>query len=458
MFKSVRQFLGRIKAGSPVIGALVNVVSPGEALWHSLDYGSYAAEGYGANPYVFAAIDYIAKSVAGVPWKITRVGGKQDVEADAQTHPLLDLLTHPNPRQGRTAFVRDLVGYLLLSGNCYLLRAGPTTGAPRELWLLRPDRTQIKAGTPTEPIAAYTYTVNGNRQEFAPEFVRHIRTFNPLDDYYGLPPAKPAARSIDQNNESRKWNVALLQNGARPSGALSADGSLSDEVRTRLREQFEEQRTGPRNAGKHLLLEGGLKWLEMSLSPADMHWLEGQKLSAREIAIVFSVPPELLGDSENKTYSNWQEARQAFYTETILPLLDVIRDELNSWLVPLFGGGIYLTYDADEIEALQENRQQVWSSAAQAYNAGILTKNEAREAMGYQRDTRPESDDFKPNPAPSFSFGSVGEGKGAVPQQIEAKAGIPQRVTASREDRMRHAVKSILDARYHDVIAAIGES
>lgn len=134
-----------------------------------------------------------------------------------------------------------------------------------------------------------------------------------------------------------------------------------------------------------MLLEGGLDWKEMGLSPADMHWLEGLKLSAREIAIAFGVPPELIGDSENKTYSNWSESRKAFYEETVLPLMDWLRDELNNWLVPKFGDDrIYVDYDRDEIEALQEDRAAVWERAIKAVEKGILTPNEARLMVGYE--------------------------------------------------------------------------
>jgi len=119
----------------------------------------------------------------------------------------------------------------------------------------------------------------------------------------------------------------------------------------------------------------------MSVSPKDMDWLEGMKLSAREIAIGFGVPPELIGDTANKTYSNYREARKAFYTETVLPLMDWFRDHLNAWLVRKFGDDLWLDYDRDEIEALQEDRQAVWE---RLIRADWLTINEKRRAVGYE--------------------------------------------------------------------------
>jgi len=211
-----------------------------------------------------------------------------------------------------------------------------------------------------------------------------LKLFNPLDDWYGMSPIEAAARSIDQNNESRAWNVALLQNSARPPGALVTQNELQPDQFERLKEQIREQYMGARNAGRPLLLEGGLDWKEIGLTPAEMHWLEGLKLSAREIAIAFGVPPELIGDNANKTYSNYKEARQAFYTETVLPLMDSIKGELNNWLIPKFGDKrIYIDYDRDEIEALQEDREAVWARALEAVKTGVITPNEARVMLGY---------------------------------------------------------------------------
>jgi HK97 family phage portal protein len=112
-----------------------------------------------------------------------------------------------------------------------------------------------------------------------------------------------------------------------------------------------------------------------------MDWLEGRKMSRVEICNVFQVPPELIGIQDQKTYSNYQEARKAFYTETVLPLMDRLCDDLNNWLVPVFGDNLILDYDKDEIEALQEDREKVWT---RVQNANWLTVNEKRSATGYE--------------------------------------------------------------------------
>jgi len=355
----------------------------GQPVWTTRNYANFAKEGYGSNVYVYACVRQIAMACAGIPWLVYRTANDGTVE-ELESHPLKELLNGPNPWQGGSEFFESVVGFLMLAGNSYIEAAGPENGPPRELYVLRPDRMKVIAGNSQQLIAGYQYTVGGITVNFKPEEILHLKLFNPLDDWYGMSPIEAAARSIDQNNESRAWNVALLQNSARPPGALITEHELQPDQFERLKEQINHEFTGAKNAGRPLLLEGGLDWKEIGLTPAEMHWLEGLKLSAREIAIAFGVPPELIGDNANKTYSNYKEARQAFYTETVLPLMDSIKGELNNWLIPKFGDKrIYIDYDRDEIEALQEDREAVWARALEAVKTGILTPNEARVMLGY---------------------------------------------------------------------------
>ena len=462
------------KKESATARAMLNLYNPGQAIWSGVDYQTLAREGYARNPYVYACVEYISRSVAGVPWKIKTVGGQQQ-ESSLDKHPLLDLISRPNPWQGRTAFIRELIGYLLLAGNSYIERVGPNDlrQPPRELYALRPDRTYVLPGTPASRIGGYEYTVNGITTKFTPEQILHLKCFNPTDDWYGLAPTQAGSRAIDKSNPSKAWNVSLLQNSARPSGALVTDSPLSDPLFKRLKRMIDEDYTGTGKAGKPLLLEGGLKWVEMSLTPAEMGWMASQKLSAREIAIVFCVPPELIGDSENKTYSNWQEARKAFYHETILPLLDFLRDQLNNWLTPLFGGNLYLDYESEEIEALQEDRTAVWTRAAAAYTAQVVTRNEARELMGLPPDATPESDDFRKPPAPvAPNAPNAGDGNpSAEPGMLDpSDADMSMQAAASgphehkghaktpREQRFASTMKSILSEVRKDVQGRIEAS
>ena len=133
----------------------------------------------------------------------------------------------------------------------------------------------------------------------------------PANDHYGLSPIEAAATAIDIHNTASRWNKALLDNSARPSGALvytSRDGNLTPEQYDRLKAELEQGFQGAAHAGRPLLLEGGLDWKSMSLSPKDMDFIEAKHVAAREIALALGVPPMLLGIPGDNTYSNYQEA------------------------------------------------------------------------------------------------------------------------------------------------------
>ncbi|BER92696.1 phage portal protein [Atrimonas thermophila] len=356
----------------------------GQPIWSPKNYASFAREGYCSNVYVYTCIRMIANACAGIDWYLYRRRGNEIQEVT--NHPFNALLQKVNPQQSWSEFIQSVVSYLMIAGNAYVEVISPRKGIVTELYVLRPDRVKILPGDSINPVRGYKYTVGGKEVTFSSEEILHLKFFNPYNDYYGLSPIEAIARVIDQNNESRAWNVALLQNSARPSGALVANNLLSEQEFERLREQIKELYSGSKNAGKPLLLEGGLDWKPMGYSPAEMEWLEGIKLTAREIAIAFGIPPQMLGDRESSTYSNYQEARKAFYTETVLPLLDWLRGEFNAFLPAKFSNseGLFLDYDRDDIEALQEDRGELWKNVIEAVKSGILSPNEARELLGYE--------------------------------------------------------------------------
>ena len=218
----------------------------------------------------------------------------------------------------------------------------------RELYALRPDRMRVVPGADGWP-EAYEYTAGGRTRALRRRARRRCRRscisrcFTPLDDHYGLAPLEAAAVAVDTHNAAATWNKALLDNAARPSGALvyaGPEGSvLSDSQFERLKHELEQTYQGAANAGRPLLLEGGLDWKAMSLSPKDMDFIEAKHAAAREIALAFGVPPMLLGIPGDNTYSNYQEANRAFWRSTVLPLVNRIGCALTQWLAPVFGAG-----------------------------------------------------------------------------------------------------------------------
>jgi HK97 family phage portal protein len=229
--------------------------------------------------------------------------------------------------------------------------------------------------------------VNGRTVRFAmsetPPPILHLALFHPTDDHYGFSPLEAAACALDVHNAAAAWNKSLLDNAARPSGALvysAAGGNLSEEQFSRLKAELEGNYQGTANAGRPLLLEGGLDWKSLSLSPRDMDFVQAKHAAARDIALAFGVPPMLLGIPGDNTYSNYQEANRALYRETVLPLARKIFDSLAAWLAPAFGEKLRLVPDLDQVIALASERDSLWSRVGSAV---FLSDDEKREAVGY---------------------------------------------------------------------------
>lgn len=371
-------------------GTQTYMQQPGKPVWSGRNYAKFAEEAYRRNVVAYRAITMIARGAASLPtllYTLKADGSRREMA----NHPLRKIIERPSPLTAWPNFLESLYTYRLISGNAYVLAVGPTGEAPLELHLLRPDRVSVIAGKNALPMG-YRYKVGERVTDYAVDpisgisRVLHIHEFHPTDDWYGLSPIEAAAYSIDQHNQAGAWNQALLQNGARPSGALVVKGAeggpqaLSEDQYYRIKQQIEEQFSGPENAGRPLLLEGGLDWREMSLSPKDMDFLETKHSAARDIALAFGVPPQLLGIPGDNTYSNLAEARMALWEQTILPLATSTLEAISHWLSPMFGGRFQLTFDEDAVSALAPKRDLLWERIK---DASFLSDEEKRAVVGY---------------------------------------------------------------------------
>jgi len=370
-------------------GSIISMQVAGRPVWTPRNYEDLSKESYEKNVVAFRAIKEIADCVGSVPFNLFRGEGEKQVEI--VTHPLLDLLDRPNPMQSRNQFMQAVTGHLLISGNGWIEKVAPRTRAPKELWTKRPDRMKVIPGKRGTPMAYQFSTGQGQsttwvvNQISGRSDILHIRTFHPTNDWYGMSAIEAAAFSVDQHNESGKWNMWRLQNDGRPSGAFVIDPKsatgLSDEEYQRLKAEIDNTISGPENAGRPMLLEGGADWKEMGLNAQEMDWMQGRFAAARDVAMAFGMPPQMLGIPGDNTHRNMEEARLWLWEQTIIPLLDFILSELNWWLTPLFGEGLTLAFDLDEVPALVSRRHVLWDKVT---NSDFLTVDEKREATGYE--------------------------------------------------------------------------
>lgn len=337
---------------------------------------------YKKNVIVYRCVNIIAESASHVPWLVSIRKGTKFIQQES--HICLDILKNPNKEESGADFFTRIIIDKLLYGNVYV--AISTKNKKPDLHLLCPENVRIVLESGVK--LGYEYH-NGRESNFfkinpitGQSNILHIKSYNPKDDLYGLSCLEAASLAIKLHDYSTEWNNALLKNGARPSGALivkDKDNYLTDEQYDRLKEQLYQKYTGSCNSGKPLLLEGGLDWKEMSISPKDMDFIESRNNASREIALAFGVPPHLLAISGDNTYSNMQEARLALWEETLIPLLDKISDALSMWFSQIFSEQILIDFDRDSISALTEKRQNLWGKIDQA---NFMTINEKRQLVG----------------------------------------------------------------------------
>ncbi|WP_294395374.1 phage portal protein [uncultured Sphingomonas sp.] len=335
-------------------------------------YDGQVRDAYLANPIAQRAVRIVAEGAAGVPVYATEEG--QDAAAALLRQPGL---------------VEAVAAQLLLHGNAFVQILGDADGLPAELFPLRPERVAVEPDARGWP-AAYLYRAGEAamrlpaRDGAGRPGVIHLRALNPVDDHYGVGSLGAAAGAVAVHNAAARWNKALLDNAARPSGALvydpgEAGAALSREQFERLKAEMEAGFAGAANAGRPMLLEGGLKWQAMSLTPADMDFVGLKAAAAREIALAFGVPPMLLGLPGDSTHANYSEANRALWRLTIVPLARKIVDGIGAGLAAWWPG-LTLAIDLDGVPALASDRAALWS---QVTAADFLSADEKRAMLGF---------------------------------------------------------------------------
>jgi HK97 family phage portal protein len=374
----------RTKAAAPASGAKADAPQalriPNWATPISSGAGDYAGQvraAFLANPVAARAIRTITESAGGAP-----------IISNPPGHPALALLRSCGFGASGPGLLETVAGHLLLHGNAYVDVACGADGLPAALFALRPERVSVEVDGDGWPVA-HVYRVGTALRRYpvtggdgAMPGLLHIRSFHPLDDQMGAGCLGAAAAAVAVHNSATQWNRALLDNAARPSGALMyqpGDGStLNPEQFARLKDEMEAAFAGAANAGRPMLLEGGLSWQALSLSPAEMDFAGMREAAARDIALALGVPPLLLGMKGDNTYANYREANVALWRLTLLPLLGRLLGALAAhldWWWP----GLGFSVDRDAVPALAEDRERLWASVTAA---DFLSDAEKRQLLG----------------------------------------------------------------------------
>ena len=366
--------------------------SPGGSgvIWPTRGYDNFANETYLKNVTAFRAIDEVAKSVASVPWQQFRQTDDDEGREIVTDIGISSLLKRPNPNESWQWLMLKTVAYLAMSGNAFVERVGPETGPNRglvkELYSLRPDRFKIIQDQ--GKIRGWQYDIGGRKTTWEVDpltghsDILQLKSFHPLDDWWGAAPTESAAREIDTSNAATEWNKSLLDNQGRPGMIYTIVGKkLGVDQFDELERYLRENHGGPMNVGKDLIIAGesGTGAQPYGWSPTDMDFGEGDVRLMRKIAMAYGVPPELLG-IESSTFNNRSEARLFFWENTVTWWLNYLKGELNNWLFDREKDKtLFIDYVLDGVPAFSEKRDKLWTRARES---DFLTINEKREMVG----------------------------------------------------------------------------
>lgn len=356
-------------------------------------YSQFAKETYLKNVTAFRSILEIGRSVASVPWCQFRWLDKEEKEREKVTDSILSkTLKRPNPKDSFAFLMLQTGSYLAMIGNSYFERVGPSTGPnknePSEMYVLRPDRFELKVNSTSGQLEKYIYTVDGRPAEWDVDPITgqadilHLKSFHPLDDWYGAAPTESAAIEIDTSNAAATWNMNLLQNQGRPGMIYTLIGSLGEQAFEQMEQYLRQEKAGVHNVGKDMIITGerGTKAEPYGWSPTDMDFGEGDLRMMRKIAMAYGVPPELLG-IQDATYANRAEARLFFWENTVFYYLNYIRSELNNWLFDRESNE-FVDYILDDVPAMALKRDKLWKRAE---TADFLSVDEKRELVGKEK-------------------------------------------------------------------------
>lgn len=410
MYSRARYALGRLTVGIlndtfTMIGALLperkTAVGAAIQTWESGNPQQqrdfvyrYAHDGYAACEVMFAAVEELATSAAEPRLVAVRKTAKGEPE-QIHEHPVLDLFERPNPFMSRYELIATLIMYRMVSGNAYLEKTRSAAGKIVELWPLRPDRMWV-IPDPVQHIRGWEYRLGADIYPLAARDVIHSRTRSMLDDYYGMPPARPAAMRIDSAGAMRAFTQAFFRNAGVPAGLLTMEKQVGAAEAQMIRDRFRNDMGGG-NAHSLLVLGGSggkVEYTPMGLPLGERGLVmpELDEILDAKIAMVFGVPLELIGSRLGMIHGNrstTKEARASFWDETLTPLYQEIAATLSMALQPEYGDFDYLEFDLSTVKALQEDETARVDRVVKKVQAALCSVQEGRAELGYEPEYEP---------------------------------------------------------------------
>jgi len=337
-----------------------------------------------SHSWVYACVRAISHAVAGVPLKVQKKSPKgKDGWIDLGRNIWeVAALEDVNSYQTQSDLLEETANFLALQGKHYWEISRNSKGKLTKIFPMHPNYvTPIPGG---EFVSGYRFKLPGDKPiMFDQEDTIFFKFFHPSNDYSGLSPLMAAREGVLADFYSQRYNKAFFKNGAVTRGALESDRGISDRALRRLRKQFMRTYTGVDNQHKVAILEEGLKYKNISMTPKDMEFVNLRKFSREEILAVFGVYPVVLGLLEGSSYANAYTQTRLYYENTVSLYLNKISSMLTKIMRrELSDPSVRVFFDLSQVPALRPALGDLMQWATPAVNAGILLINEVREVIG----------------------------------------------------------------------------
>lgn len=381
MFEKVTNWF-KIKQAQKAVRYLFGI-NYGTPKWSMVDDEKYIREAFERIVWVYSCATMISSAVSNVDWLLYR---KRNGEIEEiEEHQILNLVNKQvNPNFSSRDFFDLWTMYLALNGKFFAVfdsPINPTSIEPLITFYTKPIPNKETF------ISGVDYTIGGDSTTYSKNLVLWSKFNDPLDLYEGLSPIKAMARTLDTENSAIDWNKNSLDNSGIPPGMISIMSPTDEQIQG-VKKKWLEDYSGSNNVRIPLILDAEkANYTSFGISQVDMDFVLGRKLNKIEICSGFGVPGQVVGDPEGQTYSNYSEAVSAFWKNTVIPkYLNHIKSILNLCLLPKFldTKGMYLDYNLDGVEVLNENQNELTDRVLNMYNNDFITLNEAREQLGWE--------------------------------------------------------------------------
>lgn len=350
--------------------------------YSEVNYTTIAKEGYMENHVFNRCLREIINAAIQGRWQHC-VLDKDGNEIPLENSQFVSVLNKPNAYNSKEELIKRMISYYYIGGEAPLQKIQTIKGITSIL-TYRPDKISMTISDNVDiPYKDIKYTA-GSVTTIDPKSFTLWKNFNPLDEWdglgHGMSALQSALKSGDLLNAFIDYNVSLLQNSARPSGAYVIPESLDPETFERAKSQIKNNHQGTRNAGNVLLLEGGGSWIKMGENPKDMDWKEGKESTIVDICSAIGPDPILVGYGKYSTYNNKKEAKKDLYTSHVIPLMSDMAGMFTKFLnLP---EGEYIKIDYTHVPVMQEDMSEKYKRISESK---MLTINEKRKALGYEQ-------------------------------------------------------------------------